>query len=280
MLTPAQLKAHWSGIGGSMAPNVCGLGRLTPYEAWLRYVYPETRTTEETEAMEFGNEAEDMIARVAARRWGVKVRRRNVTLAHRTLPFMIANIDRDVVGVPWIMECKNRGFFMGRRYGDDLSEDVQPDEMIQAQHYLAVTEKAKCLLAVLIGGQMLRRFEILRDDDAIGKIIRIESHFWNLVQTKTPPPPSTHQDCADLWPEHKLALREITEDQARLVDRVRDLRLEAKLIGEELDGAEVKLKMMIGENEGLILPGAERPIVTWKLNTAGARVLRVMKLAA
>lgn len=249
-----------------MAPNVCGLGRITPYEAWLRYVYPESRTVEETEAMEFGQELEDPIARVAARRWGFRIRRSLKTLHHPEHPWMVANIDREVIGLPAVLECKNRGFWQGRRYGDDFSEEVQPDEFIQAQHYLAVTGKQVCYLAVLIGGQMLRRFELRRDDAAIEKIIRIEEHFWKLVKAKTPPPPQTHADCASLWPEVAADVATVNEAQAEVVAQLVEVKKEIARLEEERERLDVRVKMLIGEKEGIVLAGEERPIATWKHN--------------
>ena len=67
------------------------------------------------------------------------------------IPFMLANIDREVVGVPGVqvLECKTAGEFGSRLWKDGVPEYVQ----LQVQHQLAVTGKAAADVAVLLCGQ-------------------------------------------------------------------------------------------------------------------------------
>src|SRR5690606_25865683 len=68
-----------------------------------------------------------------------KVRKLNAVLQHPTFPFMLANIDREILGATdvQILECKTAGEFGSRLWRDGVPEHVQ----IQVQHQLAVTGK-------------------------------------------------------------------------------------------------------------------------------------------
>src|SRR3546814_2808524 len=56
-----------------------------------------------------------------------KVRKINAVLQHPTFNFMLANIDREVVGCPevQILECKTAGEFGSRLWRDGVPEYVQ-----------------------------------------------------------------------------------------------------------------------------------------------------------
>jgi putative phage-type endonuclease len=87
------------------------------------------------------------------RRTGNKVRRVNAVLQHPTEPWMLANLDREVIGTPevQILECKTAGINGARLWKDGVPEYVQ----LQVMHQLAVTGSRAADVAVLIGGQDL-----------------------------------------------------------------------------------------------------------------------------
>jgi predicted phage-related endonuclease len=99
---------------------------------------------------------------------------------------MLANLDREVVGVPGvhILECKTAGEFGARLWRDGVPEYVT----LQVQHQLAVTGKQAADVAVLLCGQKLDVHRIERDDALIARLIELEAAFWHYVETDTPPP--------------------------------------------------------------------------------------------
>lgn len=133
-----------------------------------------------------GTLLEPIVAAVYTRQTGNKVRKVNAVLRHPSIPFMLANIDREVVGVRdvQILECKTAGEYGARLWRDGVPEYVQ----IQVQHQLAVTSKQAAHVAVLICGQALEVHRIERDDALIGRLIEPEARFWHFVETDTPPP--------------------------------------------------------------------------------------------
>lgn len=185
------LSVRKNGIGGSDAAAAVGLSPyMSPLELWLIKTgrdanLPRPDADDTTEPVYWGTLLEPIVAAVYTKQSGNKVRRLNAVLRHPTIPFMLANIDREVVGNPGVhlLECKTAGEFGARLWRDGVPEYVQ----IQVQHQLAVTGKSSADVAVLICGQKLEVHRIGRDDGLIARLIELEAAFWRHVETDTPP---------------------------------------------------------------------------------------------
>ncbi|API73556.1 YqaJ viral recombinase family protein [Ralstonia pseudosolanacearum] len=186
------LEVRRTGIGGSDAAAAVG---LNPYksqlELWLEKTgrdaeLPKPDPNDTTEPIYWGTLLEPIVAAAYTQQTGHRVRKVNAVLQHPTIPFMLANLDREVVGVPdvQILECKTAGEFGTRHWQDGVPEYVQ----LQVQHQLAVTGKRAADVAVLLCGQALEVHRIERDDDLIARLIPLEAQFWHYVETDTPPP--------------------------------------------------------------------------------------------
>lgn len=186
------LEARKSGIGGSDAAAAIGLSPyMSPLELWLDktgrdvgLARPDPHDT--TEPVYWGTLLEPIVAAAYTQQTGNRVRKVNAVLQHPTIPFMLANIDREIVGVPGvqILECKTAGEFGTRLWRDGVPEYVQ----LQVQHQLAVTGKTAADVAVLLCGQTLEVHRIERDDALIARLIELEARFWQFVESDTPPP--------------------------------------------------------------------------------------------
>ena len=181
MLTTAQHEARKNGIGGSDAGVIAGLSTFkTPFELWLeKRGELEPQDLSDNAAVHFGVVLEDVIAQEYLDRTGNKIRRMNKTIYHKQYPWMLANLDRDVVNSNRILEVKTAGFAVG--WGEAGTDKVPESYLLQCQHYLAVTDKEIADLAVLIGGRDFRIYHIPRDDDLVNSLIEIESEFWDKV---------------------------------------------------------------------------------------------------
>jgi putative phage-type endonuclease len=145
---------------------------------------------EETEAMYWGKEMEDVVAREFSKRTGLKVRRDNKMLQHPEHSHMLANVDRLIVGHNAGLECKT-----ANEYAKDdwQGESVPKEYALQCHHYMAVTGWDRCYVAVLIGGNKFEWRVIERDEKIIQSLIDIESNFWfNHVQKRLPPAFGAH----------------------------------------------------------------------------------------
>lgn len=239
------------GIGGSDAAAIAGLSRFkTPMAVWLEktgQIEPE----EPGEAAYWGQVLEDVIAREFSLRTGKKVQRKQAILVHPEYPFMLANIDRLVVGEKAGLECKTTSeYYKGAWDGDQV-----PDEyVIQCQHYMAVTGFPKWYIAVLIGGNKFRWKEIERDEEIIGYLIKIEGDFWRLVETNTPPEMDGSKACSDLldrlYPqaEHGKTI-DLPGEAEEAIAQYEEAKEQEAYWAEKRAEAENRLKALLGEAE-------------------------------
>ena len=187
------LAVRRTGIGGSDAAAAVGLNPyMSPLELWLDKTgraegLPRPSPDDTTSPTYWGTLLEPLVAAVYTKQTGNRVRRVNAVLRHPSIPFMLANIDREVVGARdvSILECKTAGEFGARLWHAGVPEYVQ----IQVQHQLAVTGKTAAHVAVLLCGQALEVHRIERDDALIGRLVELEARFWRFVESDTPPPP-------------------------------------------------------------------------------------------
>lgn len=174
------------GIGGSDAAAIIGLNPwVTPYTIWADKTgrLPEK---EDNEAMRQGRDLEAYVAERFTEETGKKVRRKNAILISDEYPFMMANIDREVVGEDAGLECKTTSMMNLRKFKNGEYPETY---YVQCMHYMAVTGYQRWYLAVLVLNQGFYVFCIERDEDEIAALIKGEQDFWeNYVVTDTPPP--------------------------------------------------------------------------------------------
>lgn len=164
------------GIGGSDAGAICG---LNPYMNAI-HVYAD-KTSEivsefDNEAMRQGRDLEEYVARRFCEETGNKVRRANAIFYNEKYPFMLANVDRMLVGTNIGLECKTANVFQADKWKDG---EVPAHYMIQCYHYMAVTGADTWYIAVVILGQDFKFVKLERDEEIIQNLIEIESKFWN-----------------------------------------------------------------------------------------------------
>ena len=261
------------GIGSSDAAAAVG---LNPYksqlELWLEKTgrddnLPKIDPHDETSPTYWGNLLEPIVAAHYTRRTGNKVRRINAVLQHPhpSLLWMLANIDREVIGNDevQILECKTAGINGARLWRDGVPEYVQ----LQVQHQLAVTGKTTADVAVLLGGQDLEIHRIHRDEALIARLIPLEQRFWHYVETDTPPP-------ADGSESADLALRCLyPQDSGETLDFSQDRPLSATFADlvnvrqslAELEQQEALFKQTLQQSIGDASKARfETGAVTWK----------------
>lgn len=189
------LNLRRQGIGGSDAGAIVGLSRfVTPYTVWADKTgrLPER---EDSEAMRQGRDLEGYVASRFEEETGKKVRRRNVMFQHDQHDFILANIDREVVGERAGLECKTTSMMNLRQYKNGEYPDAY---YTQCVHYLAVTGWERWYLAVLVLNQGFYVFTIERDEEEIAALVGAEVDFWNqYVATDTAPDPDGYKPTSD-----------------------------------------------------------------------------------
>lgn len=214
------LEVRRGGVGSSDAAAAVGLNpHKSQLQLWMEKTgragsLPVVDPQDDMSPMYWGALLEPIVAAHYTRRTGNRVRRINAVLQHPQHPWMLANIDREVMGAAdvQILECKTAGIQGAWLWRDGVPEYVQ----LQVMHQLAVTGKQAADVAVLIGGQELQIFRIERDDTMIAQLIALEREFWGHVE-RDQQPPADGSDSADmalraLYPRDTGATLDLRQD--------------------------------------------------------------------
>lgn len=215
----AWLAIRRRGLGSSDAAAAVGLDPfISPLALWMektgRCTEPEF-DPESDSPMYWGRVLEPIVARHYARRSGCRVRRVNAVLQHPQHPWMLANLDREVIGnaAVQILECKTTGPHGIGYWRDGVPEYVQ----LQVMHQLAVTGRQAADVAVLLGGQQLAIHRVIRDEVLIERLIARERAFWRWVEQDRPPPADASASSARalraLFPTDNGESLDFTEDE-------------------------------------------------------------------
>lgn len=247
------LKERQKGIGGSDVGAILGISKYkTQFQVYLEKTEPITEVGEQHESAYWGTQLEDMVAKEFALRTGKKVRKDNKHLVHKDYPFMVANIDRRVVGENAILECKTTSSYGAKEWD---SGEVPASYLLQCQHYLAVTGAEKCYIACLIGGQKFVHYELHRDEDLINLIIEKEKEFWKMVEDRIPPT-LDGSSAAEDWIKEKYKKTEpgteipLSSENKDKINNYLQLKDTIKSLETQLKEIENQIKYEIGEAEG------------------------------
>ena len=151
-------------LGGSDAASVVGLNPFSsPYALWAEKT-GKTAPFDGNLATDVGTYLEEFIAKRFESVTGKKVRRANQSFLNDKYPWAIANIDRDIVGEDSGLECKSTSVLNTRRFKDG---EFPTNYYVQVVHYLAMTEKTRWYLAVLIGNSDFLIYQLTRIGDDI-----------------------------------------------------------------------------------------------------------------
>lgn len=181
------LRYRKKGIGGSDVASLLGISKWkSEIELWLDKTNQTNNVTEDNEAMEWGRIMEPVIRNHFAEITGKTVVEVKAMLQHPEYPFMLADVDgltADDEGNPAILEIKTASEYKRSEWEEDIPVYYQT----QVQHYLCVTGVQKAYVAVLIGGNSFKIYEVDADEEIQQMLIAVEQKFWNCVQNMIRP---------------------------------------------------------------------------------------------
>ena len=256
------LQYRKQGIGGSDAGAVCG---LNPYRTAIQVYYDKTSDSIEkidNEAMRQGRELEEYVARRFREASGKRVRRANAIFYDEKNPFMLADVDRMIVGENAGLECKTASPYSEEKWRDDK---IPLSYQLQCYHYMSVCNADAWYIAVLIYGRDFKYYRIERDDEVIENLIRMEKEFWNeyvLKRVLPDPDGSKTADAAiaERFKESKSITIPLTGFDERLERRQEILSLLEKIEAEKRQ-IDQELKLYLGDAE---IAENEHYWVSWK----------------
>lgn len=247
----AWLKARDKGIGGSDAAVIMGLNPYkSPYQLWMEKTgQVEPPDLSKNQYVYWGMKNEANIADWFQEKTGKKVQRLG-TLQNRRHPFLLANVDRTVVGENAGLEIKTAGVSQYRKWKDDEIPDAY---YCQCLHYMAVTGADYWYIAVLLGGNEATWKRIERNEEDIQTIVEAEEEFWELVQTKTAPPVDGSLSCSQALAARYAGESDteimLPEEADELIARIHEDTKIKKKLDEQIDLNQNRLKEMLGNAE-------------------------------
>lgn len=265
------LTVRKQGIGSSDAAAAVG---LNPYksqlELWMEKTgrdaeLPKPDPEDTTHPVYWGTLLEPIVAAAYTKQTGRKVRKVNAVLQHPEKPWMLANIDREVVGSSevQILECKTAGEFGARLWKEGVPEYIQ----LQVQHQLAVTGKETADVAVLMCGQQLQVHRIHRDEALIAKLMELQERFWHYVTSDTPPPADGSASAATalqyLYPRDNGEQVDFQLDStmSKLFDELQDTRSQLDKYKQLEEQYKQQIQEAMGEASRAIFPTGS---ISWK----------------
>ena len=257
------LRLRKSGIGGSDAGAICG---VNPYSSAMKVFRDKTSEEveeQDSEAIRIGHDLEEYVAQRFTEATGLKVRRSNYMYRSVENPFMIADIDRVIIGEDAGLECKTASAYHADKWADG---NIPLHYIMQCYHYMAVTGKKVWYIAAVILGREFTYRRLEWDDNLMERLISIEADFWNNHVAKgIMPPPDGSKACDEVLEQYfhtakkasAIALVGFDEKLRRreeILGFISELQAEQKQIEQEV-------KLFMQDNE---LASSDSFRVSWK----------------
>ncbi len=273
-----------TGIGGSDAAAILGISPWSDkMKVYMSKVAEGIPTDEETEPQYWGKKMEPLIRQKYREEVGLDVEfDGDRLLRHPEHKFMIGHCDgvvHDDDG-PFGLEVKNSRFMRPSEWGDSWSDEIPGHYNIQCQHYMAVTGFQKFHLAVLFGGSEFRVYNVKRHEGVINHLIEQEAAFWDLVESRTPPPidhsDSSKQYLLKAFPKNTEELLKPTPDFSDYATHYMAVMADANQAEEAMARCKHKMMEIIGPNKGV---EGDAYKVTWTAQ-AGRKTINAKGLIA
>ena len=237
------------GIGGSDAGAIAGMNPWkSPFSVYLEKTSDDIKEVEDNERMRVGRDLEDYVARRFEEATGKKVRRNNFMLQSEEYPFMLANVDREVMGENAVLECKTTSSYNKKEW----EEGIPLHYHLQVLHYMLVGNYDKGYIACLIGNEAFIYHEIERDEETLKYLIEIESRFWDNLQKGIIPNPDGSDDCDNAikekykYSQEDEILLSVDESKFGLLQELKEIQKDTE---KKIKQIEQEIKLDLGEFE-------------------------------
>jgi predicted phage-related endonuclease len=262
--------SHQTRIGCSKIAQALGLSRWgTPYQLWEHYTgrAPWPNLGGQLRVA-LGEPMEDVLRPFVAEKLGRDLRRDRKEYLHPGLP-LVGHIDYRASALngeprPVVDMKTSLGWGAKHRFGEDGTDEVDDDVLLQMQGYLLLTGAQTAYVAALVPGPELKIYTIQSDPGLQSLIEEGIAEFWQCVQSDIPPDCQTLEDVARRFAQHQDG-KTVTADADALsaLRELRGLRERIKDLEAARDVCELALKMAIGDAESLT-DGSGKTLCTWK----------------
>lgn len=289
MLTPAQLELRKTGIGGSDAPAVLGRSRYdTPLGVYM------SKTTnvvkKPTKAMIRGSILEPFVRNLFEHKTGLKVETTD-TIRNKDHQFMLANIDGYIPSERAILEIKTQSILRISEWGEENTDEMPDEYLLQDAHYGRVTEIDSVYTAVLFATEerfddlcemqnliqeghqinfdehnlIFKIYKYTSDKNLEKKIVSRERSFWfDYVEKRVIPPFENNlEEIIKAYPVSTDRQILINDKQLQQFEELKNI----KEMKDELTNNEEQIKINIMKDLGnacALVNQDGKELVTWK----------------
>lgn len=262
------------GIGGSDAAAILGVSKFsTAYDCWLDKTR-ELAPKEANEAMWWGSELEDLVARRYMIETGRKVWNPERIYYHEKWPVLRGTPDRLCIGAERGLEIKTTSAFNVAAFGEPGTDQIPEAYLLQVAVYMAITGFPAWDVAVLVGGNDFRIYTVRRDLEFEKWMVGELRVWWERYVEGNVPPPITGADSvadslARAYPREQFTMIEPTPEIAGLatmLDAARQNIARGEAVRAECEN---KLKAILGDAEGVT---GEDFKVTWRATKESEKV--------
>ena len=257
--SPEWFALRADGITATDVSVIAGLNPYkTPYQLWAEKLGKYTPDPVGPAAVR-GILLENAVAEFYEMETGRELRRSNGIVRLKQIPWVMASLDRTIVGEEGLVEIKTS---TSPRWS---LHPVPPEVVAQVQWQMFVTGAPWVDVAVLLGGLVFRIERVKADWRYQSELFVKAERFREALATETPP--ALQGQDSDALAAAVPQVSEEYENATAGIDRVAALyaekQYESKLLDEELQNLAISLKEAIGEKAGVVGNGWS---ATWKQN--------------
>lgn len=264
-----RLTIRRDGVGSSDIAKILGESRWgTPRDVWEDKTGRSPIDLTMSEAAEWGQTLEPVIARKFAERHGCQPTRLPFVFARRDKPWHQASPDYgvDFYNRPTLVEIKCR---------DQFGWDQVPDDIYdQVQWQLHVTGLTDAYVVVLFRGrEMPPPWPIRRDPQRIAHLVAKVDTFWGHVRLDEPPPPMA-PDTKRITP----SVDQLIADAAMVeqITHLDDLKTAAATAKAAVDEAADLIRVALADHNELV-DSDGNTLATYRQSKTGRRSLNIKK---
>ena len=216
-----------------------------------------------TEAQSMGLIMQPVIGRLYENRNNLRLMDlEGVTMISNQYPWLASHFDY-AVNKKHLVECKNFHHMRRKEFGEEGSDDVPMDVLVQCLHEGLVYGAEVVDVAVLFGGQKFEVFTVPITKDAIDLLVDKLAVFWEFVKTKEAPPPQTQDEVKRLFAKDNGKEVIASPEVERACTWLSQVKENMKQLKEKKDSLEVEIKSLIADGATLKSQSGQ-VLATWK----------------
>lgn len=257
--TPEWHAARSQTIGASEMAAACGLSPYqTPLELYLRK-RGEIPPIEDNDAMRLGRLLEPVVKAEFIRSSGITLADTHPPMFRHPEHERLSATPDGIIDALTLFEAKTASWRMKGEWGDESTDDVPTQYLVQTQAQMSVMGANLVHLAVLFDGAVLKTFKVLRNDDLILLLTSAALELLERIKNGDPPEPNwEHKSTPDLI---RVMHSTVNDVRVMLSNEAVSARIEYERLGKiakEAEEAQKKLRAIyeneIGDNFAGVLP--------------------------